>query len=63
MVYSIYIGNNGEYCNVVEVEIMPEDVGVELNAYLTYYDTHNAGEVGNPTGEAVDFVIGGKTFP
>ena len=55
-------GNEGDYCNVVEVEIQPEDVGVELNAYLTYYDTHNAGDRGAPTGPAVEFVIGGQTF-
>ena len=55
-------GNSGEYCNVVEVEIMPEDVGVELNAYLTYYDTHDAGERGSSTGPAIEFVIGGQTF-
>lgn len=55
-------GNEGEYCNVVEIEIGPEDVGVELNAYLTYYDTHNAGDRGNPTGAAIEFTIGGQTY-
>ena len=55
-------GNEGDYCNVVEIEIQPEDVGVELNAYLTYYDTHNAGDRGAPTGPAVEFTIGGQTY-
>ena len=55
-------GNDGEYCNVVEVEIGPEDVGVELNAYLTYYDVHDAGDRGKPTGDAKEFVIGGQTY-
>lgn len=55
-------GNSGEYSNVVEIEIQPEDVGVELNAYLTYYDVHNAGEQSNSTGSAINFVLGGKTY-
>ena len=55
-------GNEGDYCNVVEVVIQPEDVGVELNAYLTYYDTHDAGDRGKPTGAAKEFVIGGQTY-
>ena len=55
-------GNDGEYCNVVEIEIQPEDVGVELNAYLTYYDTHDAGDRGKPTGTAKEFTIGGQTY-
>ena len=55
-------GNSGEYCNVVEVEIMPEDVGVELNAYLTYYDVHNTDNGSSPTGPAIEFVLGGQTF-
>ena len=55
-------GNEGDYCNVVEVVIQPEDVGVELNAYLTYYDTHDAGDRGKPTGTAKEFVIGGQTY-
>ena len=55
-------GNSGEYCNVVEVEIMPEDVGVELNAYLTYYDVHNTNNGSSSTGPAIEFVLGGQTF-
>ena len=55
-------GNEGDYCNVVEVVIQPEDVGVELNAYLTYYDTHDAGDRGKPTGTAKEFTIGGQTY-
>ena len=55
-------GNSGEYCNVVEVEIMPEDVGVELNAYLTYYDVHDTNNGSSPTGSAIEFTLGGQTF-
>lgn len=55
-------GNSGEYCNVVEIEILPEDVGVELNAYLTYYDIHNTDNGSSPTGPAIEFVLGGQTF-
>ena len=55
-------GNEGEYCNVVEVVIGPDDVGVELNAYLTYYDVHDAGDRGKPTGTAKEFVIGGQVY-
>ena len=55
-------GNEGDYCNVVEVIIGQEDVGVELNAYLTYYDVHDAGDRGKPTGTAKEFVIGGQTY-
>ena len=55
-------GNSGYYSNVAEIEITPADVGVELSAYLTYYDTHNAGEKGHPTGSAIDFVLGGNTY-
>ena len=55
-------GNEGEYSNVVEMEIGPEDVGVELNAYLTYYDLHDAGDRNKPTGAAKEFVIGGQTY-
>lgn len=55
-------GNEGEYSNVVEMEIMPEDVGVELNAYLTYYDVHETANGSQPTGTAKEFTIGGQTF-
>ena len=55
-------GNSGDYCNVVEVEIGPEDVGVELNAYLTYYDVHDTNDGSKSTGPAIEFVLGGQTF-
>ncbi len=55
-------GNSGDYCNVVEVEIGPEDVGVELNAYLTYYDVHDTNDGSNTTGPAIEFVLGGQTY-
>lgn len=43
-------GNSGIDCNAVEITIEPEDVGVELSAYLTYNDV-NAG-----------LILGGHTF-
>lgn len=55
-------GNSGDYCNVVEVEIGPEDVGVELNAYLTYYDVHDTNDGSKTTGPAIEFVLGGQTY-
>jgi len=64
---------SGEYANVPEIAIQAEDVGVQLSAYLTYYDvqaglslgghTYTAEEIGNevtfiPTLEDVGKIIG-----
>lgn len=42
-------GNEGTDRNVPEIEIMQEDVGVELSAYLTYYDVQNNLSLGGHT--------------
>jgi lysophospholipase L1-like esterase len=56
-------GTSGDYSNLAEIEIMPEDVGVELNAYLTYYDVHTGGgEKANSVGDPMDFELGGKVY-
>ena len=56
-------GTSGEYSNVVEIEVTEKDVGVELNAYLTYYDVHTGGgEKDYSVGSAMEFTIGGNTY-
>ena len=55
-------GNAGDYHNLPEIEVMEEDIGKTLSAYLTYYDVHNAGENPTPTGPAIEFTIGGQIF-
>lgn len=42
-------GNDGENANVPEITITEEDVGVELSAYLTYYDVQNNLSLGGHT--------------
>lgn len=42
-------GNDGEHPNAVEIEIMPEDVGVQLSAYLTYEDVQGGLTIGGVT--------------
>lgn len=40
---------SGTYPNVPEIEITADDVGVELSAYLTYYDVNNSLSLGGHT--------------
>ena len=49
-------GADGTDKNAVEIEIQAEDVGVQLSAYLTYYDVYNF------DGTASNLTIGGHTF-
>lgn len=49
-------GNTGAYPNVPEIVIADADVGVELNAWLTYWDVYNTDDT------ATGLTIGGHTF-
>lgn len=40
---------SGEYPNIPEITISEEDVGVQLSAYLTYYDVQGGLSLGNHT--------------
>lgn len=56
-------GNSGEYSNVVEIEITEEDVGKELNAYISYYDVHTGGgEKDFSVGSPMEFNLAGVTY-
>lgn len=56
-------GNSGEYSNVPEIEITEEDIGVELSAYISYYDVHEGGgEQGNSVAPAMNFELAGVTY-
>lgn len=56
-------GNSGEYCNVPEIEIMEEDIGKTLSAYISYYDVHEGGgEQGSSVAPAMDFPLAGNVY-
>ena len=56
-------GKTGKWSNAVEMTIAEEDVGVELSAYLTYYDLYDVATAGGATsGTRVEFSLGGHSF-
>ena len=54
-------GNSGTYANVPEIQITEDDVGVELSAYITYYDVQNELSINGYTFQNSDIGVE-KTF-
>ena len=52
-------GNSGKWCNVPEITITEDDVGVQLSAYLTHYDLYSGATQQDPVGTLTGMTLGG----